>query len=273
MILKRTEDMRSLFFLLVMALFMVFTAFLEMNFFSWLCLYVLGSFFVFIVAVINHNHRHFSIFRNDFLNLGLNSALTIFMGGPSTRLHQVHLLNHHRHYKNLKDWTSYSTQASGHGPLRIFKYVLNSVITIRQQRRHLWGQVQGLDRQYILEVLVLLLFMTVNLWLHWQIVLLLWIPMWLTGLGLLLISNLLNHDGCEVSTKYNHSRDFVSSTENWFFLNNGFHTIHHLKPRAHWADLPEMHERLVQPYKSEVYVEESMLKYLREYLIGKSWVT
>jgi fatty acid desaturase len=34
---------------------------------------------------------------------------------------------------------------------------------------------------------------------------------------------------------------------NWLFLNNGFHTAHHLRPAMHWSRLGEFHREHVEP--------------------------
>ena len=50
--------------------------------------------------------------------------------------------------------------------------------------------------------------------------------------------NLLQHDGCDEKSEYNHSRNFVGKLVNWFTYNNGYHTIHHMEPGLHWSLLP-----------------------------------
>ena len=68
-------------------------------------------------------------------------------------------------------------------------------------------------------------------------------PSWFIGLYFLLAGNLLTHDGCELNTEWNHSRNFLSKAENWFLFNHGFHTAHHVDQQVHWSLLPGIHEQ------------------------------
>ena len=67
--------------------------------------------------------------------------------------------------------------------------------------------------------------------------------------------NFLQHDGCDIaldrSPKGNVARNFIGKPLNFFFFNNGFHSIHHLRPALHWSLLPDAHEKQVKPYLHE----------------------
>jgi len=55
-------------------------------------------------------------------------------------------------------------------------------------------------------------------------------------LGQLLIVGFgyVQHDGTDPASEHDHSRNFTSPIFNWFILDNGFHTVHHDQPHAHW---------------------------------------
>jgi fatty acid desaturase len=81
--------------------------------------------------------------------------------------------------------------------------------------------------------------------------------------------NLIQHDGCDASSEWNHSRNFVGRGFNWIMCNNGYHTIHHNKAGLHWSVLAEAHDRDVVPRIHPRLDEPSMLGYLlRTYLFG-----
>lgn len=63
-----------------------------------------------------------------------------------------------------------------------------------------------------------------------------------------LVVNFLQHDGCDSESEINHSRNFTSKIGNWFFFNNGFHTVHHLHPECHWSQLPKLHKETVKSH-------------------------
>ena len=45
-------------------------------------------------------------------------------------------------------------------------------------------------------------------------------------------------------------------------FNNGFHTIHHMKPGLHWSLTPEAHAALVAPHIHPELDQKSLVKYL-----------
>lgn len=78
--------------------------------------------------------------------------------------------------------------------------------------------------------------------------------------------NLLQHDGCEMTSKegsgrYNNSRNFTGWFLNWWCMNNGYHGIHHMQPAWHWSILKQKHEELVKPYVHPNLDQESILWY------------
>ena len=68
----------------------------------------------------------------------------------------------------------------------------------------------------------------------------------------------LNHYGCDEHSEnpYERANNSLSPTFNKSCNNFGYHTAHHLKPSAHWTELPNIHaaiadripERLLKPF-------------------------
>ena len=97
--------------------------------------------------------------------------------------------------------------------------------------------------------------------LDWQKFLIYWfVPHIWAAWGIITI-NFLQHDGCDQDTEFNHSRNFVGKMFGWFNFNNGFHTIHHIKPGLHWSLLPEVHNREVVPHMHPNLNQASIFKY------------
>src|SRR5262249_13785968 len=89
----------------------------------------------------------------------------------------------------------------------------------------------------------------------------------LYGARCILRINLIQHDGCDVMSEWNHSRNFVGRAFNWIMCNNGYHTIHHNRAGLHWSVLAEAHRLDVAPPIDPSLDERSMLVYLaRTYL-------
>ena len=92
-----------------------------------------------------------------------------------------------------------------------------------------------------------LLFLAVLLVLNWRATLLYFGVPWIFGQWGIVTINLLQHQGCDQGSDFDHSRNITGGFANWLFLNNGFHTAHHLRPAMHWSRLPEFHRENVEP--------------------------
>jgi len=262
---RRKEDRRALGF--VVLCLAGFLALLALPFSSLGDLEILGIdslmiLSVFVVSVINHNHRHCLVLSSENENQILNLMISCCIGAPSSRLHQVHLFNHHRHYRSEKDWTCYKSTGSGRGFFRLGSYAVVGSWRIARRRHELLGEDPEMDRGLKREKRALAIWFLVGLVMNPRIVLFCWVPAWIFGLLVLFISNLLNHVDCDLDSKLNHSRDFLNPFENWLLFNNGYHTAHHLRPAQHWSELPSHHLQLVGPQKSPELVMGSFFLYL-----------
>jgi len=74
--------------------------------------------------------------------------------------------------------------------------------------------------------------------------------------------NFLQHDGCDMDSKFNFARNFTGRTLNYLCFNNGYHTIHHLYPGLHWTLLPKRHRELVAPHIAPTLENPSILAYM-----------
>jgi fatty acid desaturase len=89
---------------------------------------------------------------------------------------------------------------------------------------------------------------------------------WIIGQWCIVAVNLIQHQECEHQSTYNHSRNLTGAMVNWLFMNNGFHTAHHLRPALHWSLLPKYHWREVAPHIRADLNEPSLLGFLWRYL-------
>ncbi|MDY6802694.1 MAG: fatty acid desaturase [Cyanobacteriota bacterium] len=117
---------------------------------------------------------------------------------------------------------------------------------------------QSLQREKLTLRLFILILIILS---GWKFLIFTLIP-WAVGIASLLGINLLQHEGCQPKSRYQNSRNFTSPLGNWLLFNNGYHTIHHLRPTLHWTLLPAAHERIVQPHIDAQLEVRSILKYL-----------
>lgn len=214
-----------------------------------------GSFWI---CVINHNHKHAPVFLNESLNSIFEILISISIFAPASRLHAVHMWNHHSHYRELdSDWSSYHLAGSGAGLVRGLRYLGRASLRMARNRNSLSlpaEEVVRIRRQR----LALMAYAAFAIIWNPLFALGLWVACTF-GLGILLLTNLANHDGCDVRSSVDHSRDFLNRIENRIFFNSGYHTAHHLRPSAHWTELPAVHQQFIDSRK---VAGDSMLAFL-----------
>jgi len=223
---------------------------------------------VFTATLINHNHRHLSMFYQPWANRILNYVLTIAMGAPSTRLHSVHMLNHHKSYRTTDDWSHYSLAGNGVGIRRTINYYINATLSMGRNRGSL--QMAPEDRRQLL-IEYAFFFLWVAGWLTFDFVAaaIVLAAAYIGGQFILLIANLINHDHCDLSSPFNLARTFDARWENWLFLNHGFHAVHHRRASLHWSKLRQVHEYHFRDKSDPDLQHSSFLVYfLRHYVLS-----
>jgi fatty acid desaturase len=104
----------------------------------------------------------------------------------------------------------------------------------------------------------------------WGTVFFVLVPQLWGARGILRI-NLIQHEGTDIGSEWNHSRNFVGKAFNWVMCNNGYHTIHHNRAGLHWSTLDEAHRRDVVPRMDPSLDEPSMVLYLlRRFVLGRT---
>ena len=267
------EDRRSVVFLLLTLAFLIGPFLIPPEGPAVVPWILLSSLFCFNACIINHNHIHHSTLRSSRLNEGFGHLLGLAKGHTSHGVLVAHNLNHHRYHGGEQDWIRPALAGRGPGITRLVRYVIAASISMARGRNAADAPPlpQGLLRQLWRERLSLWLFMGLILWFDWQSALLFVFLPWLLGMLLLTGVNLLQHDGCQPDDPYRNSRNFTGRLGNWFFLNNGFHTAHHLKPRMHWSRLREFHEQHLGQLVPDRLNECSILSFLfRRYLLAAS---
>jgi len=79
--------------------------------------------------------------------------------------------------------------------------------------------------------------------------------------------NFLQHIETATGSEWNHSRNFVSPVLNALLFNNGYHTVHHMKPGVHWSQTPALDAEVAARIDPTLR-ERSLLGYLgRTYLL------
>ncbi len=83
----------------------------------------------------------------------------------------------------------------------------------------------------------------------------------------------LNHCGCDEhsSNPYERANSSLNRVFNRFCNNFGYHTAHHLKPTAHWTELPEIHAQIASRIPGHLLKPFSWCCLLLPYHCVLSW--
>jgi fatty acid desaturase len=205
----------------------------------------------FVACIVKHNHVHCRTFRDWRWNVGLDHALGLATGHPTSAIVTPHNVRHHRHNQTDRDWVRCSLVRFRWNWLNLACFAVVSVWTMRREKGGdlaAWRRRRPrLYRQAIVERVVLYTVAGGLLGLDWRATLAYLVGPWLVAQWALVTINLLQHQDCDPTSALDHSRNVTGRLVNWLLLNNGFHTAHHVRPALHWSRLPAFHQAHLAP--------------------------
>ncbi|HNM81792.1 MAG TPA: fatty acid desaturase [Rhodocyclaceae bacterium] len=221
----------------------------------------------FIANIANHNHMHHATFHRRIFNQAFNLVLTICRGHTASGIIVPHHLNHHVESGGVRDWIRPQLAGRGIGWVRLVRFTLaaSTNMLVERQRPGTPGLGKRAEQSRRREQRVLATFILLALIADWKVFLLFNVLPWALGLAMLVGVNLLQHDACLPGQVLAGSRDFVGRVGNWLFLNNGYHTAHHLSPATHWSRLPELHESIAARIRAHGLEYRSVLAFLWQF--------
>ncbi len=233
-------------------------------------------------GVLTHNHTHVPLFRERRYNRWYANYLSFFYGCPIFTWIPTHHANHHRYVNGDGDYMStrrYSQQdslwAALSYPLRSsywqLPHIRNYVLRVRRR-----GGAPFVDVLTQSACLVgghfALLALFVRLHGAWT-----GGTAYLFAVGLpaalapafMMITNYLQHVGCDPLSPDNHSRNFTSKLFNYLTFDNGLHSVHHEHPALHWSQVSAVHAERA-PHILPDLKQRTLLGYcLNTYLIER----
>lgn len=234
---------------------------------------------VYNIIVISHLFTHAPWFRSPWLNRLVSMLNSINIGQSVQAYELMHVRNHHRYNNDqqradgkTQDLSSTYRDGIGGEHVSAFRYaVFGAVETLVSITRallsvsRLWRvgqhetellqlfaksatkrawelrQVQ-LDR--MVQFLALALFVAIS----WRWVLFCYLPAFLVSLALVNVQNYYEHYGAAPENRYANSVSYYGALYNLLTFNDGYHQEHHLRPLAHWTQMPrvkrEYHDKL-----------------------------
>ena len=269
-LLRYQADWRSLFFLTLLTFCFVveWTGFWR----SW-HLWLLSCFLTIIACNVKHNHMHCRTFHSVALNTFLNFWLGFCTGTTTTEILTEHNERHHGHINEEVDYVRATLVNFRSQILNVLFFFPTAFVRLkltkpsdlkrwrRSNRRLFW---QSLSEKIILYSAVVVLLI-----LDWKSTVLFPVLPWINGQWWLFTFGLFQHQDMDGHSPYNNSRNITSFWFNWFYINIGFHSAHHLRPGVHWSLLPELHRREIAPHLDPRLEEKSMASFYWNWFLGK----
>ncbi len=224
----------------------------------------------FCTMTVNHNVMHAGLFKSRAANHVFRCVLSFCALFPVSSVIPSHnLVHHHFDDDGQPDWAESSNVRFKWNLLNLLHFPnVAGPITFNGISR--WAALKGraeYRRQSAIESVVAFgLTGALLAYDFWTALFFVMIPQ-LWGARWFLRINIIQHDGADTSTEWNHSRNFTGRVLNWFIVNAGYHTIHHNRAGMHWTALPAAHQKECAARIHPSLVEPSMLGYLaRTYL-------
>jgi fatty acid desaturase len=229
-------------------------------------LFVATCFFSFFGAVITHNTIHCPVFVSRTVNRFFQVVLSLTYGAAVSAFVPGHNLSHHKHVQTTKDVMRTTKVRHQWNLLNMMEFAPRVGVAITKNDIAYAKAMRGRHRkwyaQYRLETSSVLAVTAILFVLDWKKALFYWLIPHLYAAWGIISMNYLQHDGCDINHRYNHSRNFVSPLVNWFTFNNGFHGIHHDKAGLHWSLTPEAHARIYHGRIDPRLEQKSMFVFL-----------
>ena len=228
-------------------------------------LYSVTLFMFFTSAVISHNHNHLGMWRSKGLNLVTSYWIAIFYGHPAIAWVPTHNQIHHKLNNKPGDSSRSPKWFEGNHLAALLVYPtltnLEQTKDINAFLKDLWRRDRPAFYAAASEYAVFFGIMAVLFVIDWRKTLLFFFIPQQVALFAIQAINYLQHIETDAHSDWNHSRNFVSRLLNALLFNNGFHTVHHLKPGVHWSELPRLHAQHVEKIHPSL-LQDSWLRYV-----------
>jgi fatty acid desaturase len=228
--------------------------------------FVATCIFSWVGAVITHNSIHCPVFSGARSNRVFQIILSLTYGSAVSAFVPGHNLSHHKHTQTNRDVMRTSKARSQWNIVNLMVFAPRVAISIMRNDaayvKAMKGQHRSWFRQYMVETYAVIGVTGLLFIIDWKKAAAYWlIPHLYAAWGIISI-NFLQHDGCDQNHPFNHSRNFVGRTLNWFTFNNGYHGIHHEKPSLHWSLLREAHDEYLGPHIHPELDQKSLIIYV-----------
>lgn len=199
---------------------------------------------------ILHLHIHHPFARKAWLNRLLDLAMGATSGFTASNWRIQHRYGHHsgidKPFRTAQAW-----EIANYSPLRALSFSTRSILptfwhpVAESFRKGVLGNVKRpINYRWAFAEQMLLILFVLALFAWKPLIVLGYLLPWYALIAVITrYVDYLNHYGCDERSRnvYERANNSLSRTFNRFCCNFGYHTAHHLKPDAHWTELPRIH--------------------------------
>ena len=234
-------------------------------------------FFCGTTAAFQHHHGHCTVFQNKRSNEILDSLMSFQTGITPYAWVLHHNIGHHGNYMNQypkqddKTLDASNWSRDDGSVMKRWEYVWYNRVRMHSRCSEVGRKAKKIFTKYIR-------FRRMH---FMSLILLLSLGFWFNGISGLLSAFILfgcipqfmvlmvfeatydHHSGLFTDNKYEASRNTIGYLFNFFRLNLGYHTAHHIKPGLHWSELPKYHASIEKEIpESLIDRNESFIQFL-----------
>lgn len=205
-----------------------------------------------VISAWNHHHQHRHVFKHSWQNRILEFFYALHTGVTTNLWVLHHNYGHHRNFldqdKDESRWKRKNGTTMG-----IFEYTMKVALTAYPRGYKVGKSYQKQQRQFVIfGSITLLLLLGLVIYNPLNALFLFILPM----IGSLIFTSWAtygHHADLDTQNQFEASHNHSSKLFNFFTGNLGYHTAHHFKPGIHWADLPELHEKIKSKIPDKCY--------------------
>ena len=266
--LKYDADIRSVGFMIVTTALLIFQWWYGEILWP---VYIIYLYLSVAVTVMSHNHNHLPMWEANWLNVFTDYWLTVFYGFPVFAWIPTHNYNHHKYNNKEGDYTITYRASEANNLITLLIYPSISSWFQQKPIKDYLAKLRKTDQKKfyysISQYAVLAIWIAIALLIDWKKALIFVVIPQQFALFAVLVFNYVQHIHADEESTYNHSRNFTGAT-NLFLFNNGFHTIHHMRPGMHWSKTPEAHNKIKENIHPSL-LEYSFWGYIfKNYFLG-----
>jgi beta-carotene hydroxylase len=202
-------------------------------------------------AMVVHNSAHFRIFNNKISNSIFDLFLYLETGMMTSKFRLHHNIGHHGNYLDPTKDPSTWIWLNGKVMPRLV-YISRYFVTHTYFSIRIGLNYRSLLKQYIFQQVFFIAAMVSLLIINPINTLIVFlIPMTIVWLAFINFTY-DDHVGLFSDNDYEASFSKTGKLVNILIFNNGYHLAHHVEPRLHWSELPDIHKRINDEYPQKI---------------------